>query len=194
MTEKNDVLYSQALKLLDMFYGKTLFDQNSHTSKKLLDAILASAQKLLAKKKSIPLESLALEEKALQSLYYFALKGTKRCELGTRGYPPLVDFLKIDPAPSSVCLFHAHPHMLALFFGPKNGHPLYQKLHTEPKSSITPETLPLLVGLPEQTSLDPKTWALLNPYPSKHPPKNGVSEPLIAEDMATGISLRRNIR
>jgi hypothetical protein len=184
-------LYAQALKLLELFYQKKLFGENR--AQKLLDRLLLSAKKKLSNKEAIPLESLVLEDKELQSIYYMALKGTKKCELNRNGYPPLIDFLKIDPNPSPICLFHAHPHMLAPFFGVKNARPLYQKLHTECKSGIELSALLLLVDAHELSFVDPKVWALLDFHRSQHSSMGRKAETLAAEDAASGISLRRNI-
>ncbi|HEY4255574.1 MAG TPA: hypothetical protein VGM34_04435 [Chlamydiales bacterium] len=188
--ENHPEIYAQALKLLDLFYRKELFNNEAPSAKKLLDAILHAAQKKLGTKKIIALETLSLEEKELQAVYYLALKGTKRCKLGTKGYPPLIDFFKIDPNPSPICLFHAHPHILSTFFGTKNAQLLYQKLHTECKRGLEQEALLLLLDAHELPFLDPKSWTLLDLNRPQHKAKSST---LIAEDEPSGLILRRNI-
>ena len=183
------IRYELAAKLLRMFYAKDLFGAKKGIEYDLLDALLQSAKLQIKESSSLPLETIALADPKLQPLYYLMLKGTKNSNLfSSTGYPPLTDYLKIDRDDSPICLFHAHPAMLALFFGLKNTPPLFNKLHTEVKGGFELDGLLQLIGDPLLSFTDPTIWELLDLKKPTH--KRLSNQTLIASDPDSGITIR----
>lgn len=181
--ERHPVVYDVAAKLLRTYYQKTLLREgDEHT---LLDALLMAAKKRLEKQSTIPLETVELGDPALQRLYYLALKGTKRADILTgKGYPSLLEAIKITNAESRLCLHHAHPNMLAALFEPKIALELFQELHAERKSPMGVEGF--------QRRLAPRPpdfWKLLDYMGCKEEPTT-----LIANDEESGIVVQREMR
>lgn len=184
--------YELAAKLLRLFYEKSLLPPKKGLEYQLLDSILSSARLLIKEKQTLPLETLTLNNPDLQPLYYLLLKGTKHADLfSSKGYPSLIDYLKIEQGDTPICLFHAHPHMLAPFFGLKATPALYEKLHREIKGGIELEALLSIAADPQLRFIDPETWELLDLHKPKH--KKLSQETLIAEDKETGISIQAKI-
>ncbi len=179
-------LYAMALKLLETFYQDKLFD-----SGQLLDALLSAVKQQLQSNQSLSLETFDLGP--LQGGYYAALKGTKQCDLvsGT-GYPPLIDYFKFERGATQVCLFHAHPHMLAPFFGVNNARVLYQKLHTDCKPGVEIEAIFHMIDSVQLQFVDPKVWTLLQCTKPRHS-KEGMLETKVADDVVSGVSVRRKV-
>lgn len=183
--------YKLAAKMLRLFYEKEL-KLKKGMEYQLLDSIIEAAKFSIKDQTSLPLETLALADKTLQPLYYLLLKGTKHADLfAGKGYLPLIDYFKIDKDDSPICLFHAHPNMLASFFGLKETLQLYEKLHREVKGGIELEALLLLVSDPMIAFQDQSLWELLDLKKPKH--KSLSLETLVAEDKETGISIRNTI-
>ncbi len=191
--ENQKARYELAAKMLKMFYSKLLVSMKRGTEFLLLDAIIEAGKRSLKDQPSIALETLTLPDPDLQPIYYLMLKGTKRSNLfNAKGYPPLIDFLKIERLDAPICLFHAHPHMLASFFGLKATPALYEKLHQEIQGGIEIEALLLLVGDPQLAFIDPEIWTLLDCHKPKH--KRSSVETLVAEDQESGIAIRSDVR
>jgi len=179
-------LYAMALKLLDVFYQDKLFEP-----KQFLDALLAAAKGELQNKETVVLETLDLGP--LQAGYYAALKGTKQCDLVAKsGYPALIDYVKFERVPTQVCLYHAHPNMMAPFFGAKNAPVLYQKLHTEAKPGVEIEAIFHMIDSREIRFVNPNVWKLLELTKPRHN-RSAVLEATVADDPASGVSVRRKV-
>ncbi len=179
-------LYETAAKLLRTLYAKKVFREEKQFEYKLLDALLTSAKKPLEKKDSLSLETLALKDTSLQPTYYTLLKGAKK------HFPSLLDYLKIERTPSQICLFHAHPTALSIFFGEKTAHKLYQELHTNRKAGIDLEAILQWANDPHLAFTDAKVWELLDFHRPKH--GDASQKTLLIEDDETHISVRKNIQ
>lgn len=185
----HSIRYEFAAKMLRMFYAKELFGSKKGIEYDLLDALLAAAKLQIKDASSLPIETIALADPALQPLYYLMLKGTKHSNLfNSTGYPPLTDYLKIDRDDTPICLFHAHPDMLAVFFGLKNTPVLFNKLHTEVKGGFELDGLLQLIGDPLLSFTDPSVWELLDLKKPTH--KRLSTQTLIASDPESGITVR----
>jgi hypothetical protein len=184
-------LYETAAKMLRLFYRNTLFE-NQALEYRLLDAILAAGKRSLNESLSLPIETLDLKNGDLQALYYTALKGTKKCQLSEKGYPSLLDYLKIDRMVAPICLFDAHPHILTLFFGPKTASIVHREIHSGQKQSLELETILQLSSDPDLAFVNPDVWKLID----FHRPTHGSSSRLtmIGEDAETGICVRRDFQ
>ena len=184
--------YELAAKMLRLFYGKDFLNQKKGLEYRLLDAMIESAKKAMKEQGTLAIETLSLADSDLQPLYYLLLKGTKHADLfSAKGHPPLIDFIKIERDNSPICLFHAHPYMLAPFFGLQKAMPLYEKLHREVKGSIKIEALIALANDPTLAMADPDIWKLLDLKKHKH---TELTETLVAEDRESGILIRRDIQ
>jgi len=185
-------LYETAAKLLRTFYQSTVFGNEKGVEYRLLDAIVAAGKRTLREENSLPIETLDLKNPDLQSIYYTMLKGTKKCILGKKGHPPLIDYLRIERKATPVCLFDSHPYMLTVFFGAKTAPILHQTLQDGQKQTIDIDTIIQLTNDPQLASVDPEVWKLIN---FNRPTHGSVSRrTLLAEDAETGISLRKEIQ
>ncbi|MDE3046474.1 MAG: hypothetical protein KGJ02_07510 [Verrucomicrobiota bacterium] len=186
--EAHPELYNMATKLLHFFYEEQLEDPK--ILGEFLDLLLESAKPLLKTQDKVALETLALKDAVLQPLYYRLLKGTKKPDLfSAKGYPSLIDYLKIERSSSTVCLFHAHPHALVPFFGMKAAPRLYQLVHEEKKAGFEVEALIALLGAPHLRFLSPDVWKLINLQRPTHAAEDVA---LVEDDPETGISLRKS--
>jgi hypothetical protein len=177
------VLYDLALQLFEQFYAPLLAPGSERL---LLDAILAAARKKIGEQQSVCLETLQLSPESLQEIYYRLLKGAGPA------LPSLLDYLKIDRDLTPICLFHAHPNMLALFFGFDCASRLFGLLHQESCAGFANiESLLDVLREPQLRSVDPAVWELLDLKKPHH--KGKVADTLIASDPVTGISIRRKI-
>ncbi len=179
-------LYETAAKLLRTFYQAAVFGSEKQFEYKLLDNLLASAKKQLKEKEALALETLFLKEAQLQPIYYVLLKGTKK------RFPSLLDYLKIERTPSQICLFHAHPKIMTVFFEEKTAHKLYQKLHGNKKEPMGLEAILQWANDPHLAFVDAKVWELIDFNGSKH--GSPSQKTLVAEDDETHISIRKNIQ
>jgi hypothetical protein len=180
-------LYETSAKLLRTFY---LTEKGLEY--KILDAIVAAGKRALREEVILPIETLDLNDPELQSIYYTMLKGTKKYTLGKKGSPPLLDYIKIERKESPVCLFDAHPTMLAVFFGSKAALQLHEKLHDGQKQKVDLDELIELTNDPQLALIDPGVWKLLNLNKPTH--GTGSRLTLVSEDLETGISLRKDIQ
>lgn len=184
--QKHLHLHTMALKTLHTFYPHV-------DSKQLLDAMLKAAQHQLEKKETVPLETLKLNNPELQNTYYTLLKGTKHCNLSQHtGHPALVDYFKIERASTQICLYHAHPNLMAPFFGVENAPVLYQKLHTDCKPGVEIEAIFHLIDSRELRFVDPGVWKLLDLTKPRHSKEVG-SGVVLAEDPSSGVVVRRKL-
>lgn len=189
---KHPNLYETSAKLISTFYSTALFGSEKGFEYKFLDAILAAAKRTLKEEFVLPIETLDLKDPKLQAIYYTTLKGTKKCSLGKKGYPPLIDYLKIERKDAPICLFDAHLNMLTVFFGKKTAQIVHKTLKDGQKQSLDLDTIIQLASDPMLASVDQEVWKLLN---FKRPTHGTASRrTLIAEDAETGISLRKDIQ
>ncbi len=190
--EENPILYEMAAKLLRTFYGSPLYDNQPRIEYKLLDAILASAKSALQKKAPFALEKLAFEEKSMRMLYYKMLKGTKKWDLTAgSGYPSLLDYVKVESGEEKICLFHAHPDILAVLFGPKAAPKLFEEMHREKAPAFTRETIEKVCSESHLVALDPDLFNLLEIGRTNH--RLDSKKTLVENDPDTQISLRKNV-
>lgn len=183
-------LYETAAKLLRVFYGKALFDNKVRAEYKFLDAFLKEVRHLMKSGEFSALEKVSFNDPHFQMIYYNMLKGTKKNDLikGV-GYPSLLDYIKIEPALSKICLFHAHPNLLSVFFTVKGAQKLYAAIHTPKAPAVTQETI---VGICQEVHaplLDLQIFDLFEISGLRHPP--GLKNTLIGEDPDKHIFLRK---
>lgn len=190
--EAHPKLYETAAKLLRTFYQNSALGSEKGVELQLLDSIVLAAKRSLQEEISIPIETLDLQDPALQATYYTLLKGTKKCKLGQKGHPPLIDYFKIERKQAPVCIFDAHPNMLAVFFGIKSAPAIHKALHEGLKKSIDLETIIELTHDSQLAMVDADVWKLLNFERPTH--GNASRRTLLIEDVETGISLRKDIQ
>ena len=178
-------LYETAAKLIRLFYQQEVFHGEKQFEYKLLDTILASAKKPLETKDTIALETLLLKDPALQPIYYTLLKGTKK------HFPSLLDYLKIERTPSQICLFHAHPKIMSVFFGDPAAQKLYQELHKNKQAPSGIEAILEWLNDPQLAFLDANVWKLIDFQRPRH--GDSLYKTLIVEDEETHISFRKTI-
>ncbi len=184
--EAHPLLYETAAKLFKTFYGATLFEKKARAEYRFLDHFLQKA-----KENPEALEKLVLNP-AYQSIYYRMLKGTKQWNLETGvGYPSLLDALTIEETPSKICLSHAHPDQMAVFFGPKVAAKLFAAVHQKEAPPLTKELIEKICSENHITALDPALFDLFELGRPRHPKRSKTT--LIAEDSETHISLRKNV-
>ncbi len=190
--EENPLLYEMAANLLRTFYAGSLYENKPRLEYRLLDEILASSKSALQKKSPFALEKLAFSEKPLQILYYKMLKGTKSHDLsGKSGYPSLLDYIKVEMAEEKICLFHAHPDILAAIFGPKAAPKLFDEMHKEKAPPFTREKIEQICSESHFVSLDPGIFDLLEIGRTNH--RLGIKKTLVENDPETQVSLRKNV-
>ncbi len=183
-------LYETAAKMLRIFYQNSLFKTEKRFEYKILDAIIAGAKAKLEGKNTLALETIALNEKTLQPFYYTFLKGTKRHQLSEIGYPPLVDYWKIEKDPAKICLFHCNPDMLTVFFGMKTALKLYDELRDESKKAgMSLEAILEWSTDPQLRFVDKEVWDLINFQRPKH--GSAMHETMVAEE--GGLLLRKDV-
>jgi hypothetical protein len=132
------------------------------------------------------LEKAAFKDRSLQTLYYNILRGSKE------KYPPLLDFIKATLPPDKkekVCLLHATPHMLAVFFG-SAAEAIYKEMHSE-TLAVTEERIEELCRLHHGSQVPKELFELLNLSRFKHPPCSEIT--LWKEDEATKTSMRKKV-
>ncbi len=161
--ETHPILYELMAKLLSFFYS-SLFDKERFEYT-FLDHLLKCAK--TAHEPLIELEKLSLSDE-MQPLFYRMLKGTQ----DPNGFPPLLDYVKFTPEKNKICLFHAHPNLLAIFFGPKAGAKLYAELHKENPSALTAELIDEICSESHRLSADSKLLDIIELGRPNHK-KNG---------------------
>ena len=185
-------LYEQLAQLLRLYYKKPLFSffsEKSNLEYLLLDAWLAALKKQIdgpSKEDEIVLEKAAFSDRSLQILYYNMLRGSKG------KYPPLLDFIKaVRPSDrqEKVCLLHATPDMLAIFFG-SAAKAVYDEMHSE-TLAVTEERIEELCRAHHGPLISKELFPLLNLSRFKHPSPPGMT--FLEEDESTKTSLRKKI-
>ncbi len=188
--EAHAALYETAAKMLRIFYQKPCFPTEARFEYKLLDAILAGAKTKMGEKTILPLETIAVKDPLLQPTYYKFLKGMKQYELSEAGYPPLIDYWKIEKETKKICLFHCNKEMLTVFFGPKTTPKLYTELHDESKKAgLTLEAILTWSTDPELPFVPQEVWDLID----FNRPQHGESRRETLLGSEDGVSLRKDV-
>ncbi len=177
-------LYEAAAKLLRTFY-KDLFDQKERAETKFLDALLIVVRHQIAHQEFSGLEKVSFNDPHFQMIYYKMLKGTKK----GIGYPSLLDYVKMESSASKICLRHAHPHLLSVFFTAKGGVKLYEAIHTPKAPPVTRETIERICQEVHAPLLKREVLDLFEITWSGHDAPKETT--LIGEDTDSGISLRK---
>jgi hypothetical protein len=179
-------LYEMAAKLLRSFYGETLFEKRPRAEYKFLDSFLVNCRE----QKCSILEKLSFKDQKEQMLYYKMLKGTKKNNLLKGiGYPSLLDYVKIEQAVSKICLFHAHPNLIAAFFTPKGAAKLYEALHLPNAPLVTKEVVERICHEVHAPLLDEKIFDFFEM--EKHTQSVIAKTTLVGEDRDSHIFLRK---
>jgi hypothetical protein len=176
------VLYKFTASMLAYFY-KDLFNESE--IEKFLDAILNAATLHIDQHISVPLEILNLNNPSFQNIYYRALKGTKN------EFPSLKEFLKIEKNSSKICLFDAHPNLLAFLFGSENSLKLYESLKEPERNSIDLDTISLVTHNKSIHLKDPSIWTLIDFKKKSHAPNLKTTISSLNEE--TGLYLRKEV-
>ena len=118
------------------------------------------------------------------------LKGTKRYNpLQNIGYPSLLDYIKLDATPSKICLLHAHPHLLSIFFKPNGALLLYAAIHKKNAPFLNREAIERICQEARVPLLE-NGWAdFFELDPHRHP--QGIQTTFLGEDPDTAISIRK---
>jgi hypothetical protein len=183
-------LYEAAAKLLRVFYGEALFGKKVRAEYKFLDACLKEARLQAMGEGSSALEKISLHDPQLQMMYYKMLKGTKKNDLlAGVGYPSLLDYVKIERTASKICLFHAHPNLLAVFFTPKGAAKLYAAMHVPKAPALSRENIERICHEVHAPLLDPEVLDLFEIDRQRHGPVSETT--LIGKDPDTHVSLRK---
>jgi hypothetical protein len=185
--DKEPILYEWSAKLLKTFYGASLFDNKPYAEKKFLDALLVALQSALESDKPFALEKLRFKDEEDQRLYYRMLKGTKEEE----GYPSILDYICVRPSKTKICLFHAHPNLLSLFFTPKAASKIYEEMHKPNAPWMSRAMIERYCADAHAPLFDHKLFELLDIGQPQH--KKYPKSTLVGEDRETGVSLRKNI-
>ncbi len=190
--KEHPLLYEQLAQLLRLYYQKPLFrffSERSDFEYQFLDAWLDILKKNLSgasKGKPILLEKAAFSDRSFQILYYNMLRGSKE------KYPPLLDFIKaarpLDPQ-EKLCLLHATPGMLAVFFGEAAG-AIYDEMHGK-TLAVTEERIEELCRTHHGPLIAKELFQLLNLSRFKHPPPPEIT--LFEEDKQTKTSMRKKV-
>ena len=183
--EEHPLLYNTTLKLLKTLYGHALFDDRLSEAKHFLDVFLRKAKEAQQKEPIKALEKLSLGP-SLQMTYYCCLKGMK-----DGSYPSLLDVVKVEETPSKVCLQHAHPDLLAVFFGEKAASKIYAEIHKENARRITETQIEQICHESHVLVLDPAIFDLLEIHPPRHPKMAKTTR--LGKDKNSQISLRKTI-
>lgn len=182
------ILYETSAKLFKLFYGKTLFEEKPHAEIHFLNAFIQAIKTAALKKEPLILEKIQFKYPADQVLYYKMLKGTKD---PISGYPSLLEYIKIEPQPSKICLPHATPHMIAALFGPKASAKIYQTIHAPKAPPITKEIIERLCSEVHTLIHDGEIFDLVELAKSRH--KKDLRKIIGGEDLETHVSLKKNV-
>ncbi len=179
-------LYDTAAKLLKAFYGQPLFNGKASAEYRFLDAFLQAIRERLMKEGPFALEKIEFHDSSLQSLYYKMLKGTK----SENPYPSLLDYVKVEPVRTKICMFHVHPTLLSVLFSPKAASKLYQTIHAPQAPMPSQETIERIC-LDAHLLLDSQIFDLLDLSRSRHPRASKTT--LVGIDSVTDVSLKKTI-
>jgi hypothetical protein len=188
--ESHPALYELAAKLIRTFYGQI------HTGEKrfeyqFLDLLISSSKTSLKEDGKLSLEKLTLLKPEYQRVYYKMLKGTKNWDLREGlGYPPLQDYVKVEPSDEKICVSHAHPDLLTVLFNAKIGWKLHAEIHQKDAPALTRELIEKVCSEMHLISVDEDLLKLLElGYPYHEEQKKAF----IAEDEKGNVSLRKNL-
>ena len=189
--EENQLLYEELAELLRVFYKKHLFhffSDPSHLEYRLLDLWIAGLKHSLTEKPDTPivLEKTDLNDPSLQILYYNMLRGAEW------QYPSLLDFVKViqvKDKEEKLCLFHATPELLSVFFG-NAAKAIYEEMHSD-KIIVTEEMIEEICRTHQYTLFNKELFDLLSLTRVKHEKSSEIT--LIEEDPVSHISLRKKI-
>lgn len=135
--QQHPQLYELMAKLLRTFYPSLLMKEKRFEYR-FLDLLLWS----LREDESHSLEKVAFFDLGMQKVYYKMLKGTKSWDLKSgEGYPPLLEYVKVEPADAKICLFHANPDMLSVVFDSKMAWKLCMEIHKKGGPLLTKELI-----------------------------------------------------
>ncbi len=180
-------LYEAASKLLRIFYHD-LFER-AQAETKFLDALLKVVRLQIAHQEFGGLEKVSFKDPHFQMIYYKMLKGTKKNDvLKGVGYPSLLDYVKIESSASKICLRHAHPNLLSVFFTDKGGAKLYEAIHTPKAPPVTKETIERICQEVHAPLLSPEIFDLFQIAQSHDAVKETT---LIGEDSGSKTCLRK---
>lgn len=183
-------LYEKAATLLKIFYGDTLLGKKARAEYKFLDAFLKEIRFQIAHGEFSVLEKISFKDPYYRMMYYKMLKGTKNSDaLKGIGFPSLLDYIKVEPADSKICLYHAHPNLLSLFFTAKGASQLYIAMHTPKAPPITVESIERICHESHAPLLDPQVYDLFDLTQNRHPDSHQST--LIGIDPDSRISLRK---
>lgn len=184
----DSILYETAARLFKQFYGKILFEEKPHAEFHFLNAFIQAIKIATLKEVPLILEKIQFKHPADQMLYYKMLKGTKD---STAGYPSLLEYIKIEPQPSRICLSHATPHMIAALFGPKASLQIYQAVHMPKAPPMTKEIIEKLCSEVHTLIYNAEIFDLIELSKSRH--KKDLRKTVVGEDRETHISLKKNV-
>ncbi|MBS0624579.1 MAG: hypothetical protein JSS32_00840 [Verrucomicrobia bacterium] len=188
--ESQRLLYDQLAHMLRLFYKDALFPESPRLEYRFLDTWIAHIKLAIAESSNQPilLEKIDLKNPSLQILYYHMLRGAEG------KYPVLLDFVKVaqmsEKSPEKLCLTHATPEMLSVFFG-KAAEAVYKELHGE-NLAVTNEIIEDICRRHSHTLFDNKIFDLVAVTTPKHNSSNEMI--LVEEDEATKISFRRKVQ
>jgi hypothetical protein len=184
--ESHPFLYEMAAKMLRLFYSKPLFGSRPRFEYSLLDQILTAA-KVAQQKEGFALEKLELKD---QITFYKMLKGTREWNLKEGiGYPSLLDYLKMEKEEEKICLFHAHPDLIAVLFNLKAADKIYMKIQEE--KTLSKETIERLCSEAHLIALDPALFEMIHTSSPSHDPP--LKKTFVAEDASSQVFLKRSI-
>lgn len=185
-------LYETTAKMLKIFYGEDLFEKKTRAEYKFLDAFLKAVRAQMGKEEFTVLEKVSFKDPRLQSLYYTMLKGTKKADLVKGiGYPSVLDYIKVEPGSSKICLFHAHPNLLSVFFTTNGATKLYASIHTPKAPPATQESIERICEEVHARLLDGEAFDLFELVRRRH--GESPKATLVGEDPETKIFLRKVI-
>lgn len=184
--EEHQLLYEQVAILLRTFYKAPLFgffSEKPGLEYRFIDSWLPTL-KALKPDEPVILEKIALKDASLQMFYYKMLRGSKE------QYPSLLDLVKVSPSSDErVCLFHATPQLLSVFFG-NAAEAVYEELHKD-HILVTEEMIEETCRKHRFALFDKNIFALLELGRPKH--KNSLEKTILEEDAETHISLRKKV-
>lgn len=189
--EENQLLYEQLAQLLRLFYKKplfALFPEQTKLEYRFLDTWIASIKASLLEKPDQPvtLEKIALKDKSLQNLYYNMLRGAEEA------FPTLLDFVKVEQVsskPEKLCLCHATPQLLSVFFG-EAAQAIFDEFHGD-NLLVTEEVIENIYRRHEYSIFDRKLFDLLAVTSPKHELSPDMI--LVEKDTETKISIRKKV-
>ncbi len=161
--EAHPLLYELAVKLIHTSY-RSFYERGSE--QEFLNALLASIKKGLQEEKSFSLEKVVFSDPTFQRIYYKMLKGTREWNLQEKvGYPPLLEYVKLEQSNDKICLHHAHPDLITLLFNAAFAKRFFEKLQgQDPPPPITPEFIQQIASEVHMLNIDPALFSQFDLY------------------------------